>query len=73
MSQMRLKVSDHDLFLTYFSMSNRSLEENGTVDAFWECLGQVQRSLTLNYFLPTFLRQVQRPVMAPFFHYRKCS
>ncbi len=62
---MNVKVSDPDLFLIYFSRSDRSLEGqlaryqlynssdqllNDTRHAFWECFSQVDTSLTLNYF-----------------------
>ncbi len=70
MSWMSLKVSDPDLFLTYFSMSNISMEgllaqyqlhkwsaelQNGTVGACGKCLRQVQRSVTF-LFLTYFSR-----------------
>ncbi len=32
--------------------------QNDTVNAFWECLGQVLRSMTVTYFWPTFQGQI---------------
>ncbi len=62
---MNLKVNDPDLFLTYLSRSDMSLEsllaryqlhnspdqlQNGTVDAFWTSFKVTDRELCLTYF-----------------------
>ncbi len=72
MSRTSSKVTDHDLLLTYFTRSNKSLEGllatyqlhklpdqrlRGTIGASWKCHGHVRTSLTFDLYTWTHVQQ----------------